>query len=150
MPGIDKAYAPGVLIEASCSNSDQKCLTIAVVNNILTKIVVGLNYEIRADEAIRYLGTPDIVAVAPVGGEVFICEVYLIWKSSRVVLASTFRADNDLGGVKKYCDVVRSTGKVPSSLLISEARYLSDAELNALLSSGTGKFFEFSGTIPKQ
>jgi hypothetical protein len=148
MPNYDySASAPGVLIEASCANSEKKCLTLAVIDNILTKIEVGLNYEIRADEAIGYLGNPDYAAVAPVGGEIFICDVYLIWRSSRLVLASTFRADNNPDGVNKYCHAVRDTGKVPSSLLISEVRYLSEVELDALL-SGTGKFFKFSGTIP--
>jgi len=142
-----KLYGPGVEIVASCINSEKECVNLTTANDVLQKIVVGLNYEIGPEKAIEYLGAPDVVAVAPVGGEIFICEVYLIWKNSRLVLTSTFRADNDLEGVKKYCDVVRDTAKVPSSLSISEARYLSATELSALL-SGTGKFFEFTEIIP--
>jgi hypothetical protein len=138
---------PGAQIVANCVNSNKRCVDLATSNDILQRIIVSLNYEIMADEAIGYLGNPDYVAVAPVGGEIFICDVYLIWSSSRLVLVSTFRADDDLDGVRKYCHVVRDTGKVPTSLLISEVRYLSEAELDALI-TGTGKFFEFTGTIP--
>jgi hypothetical protein len=140
-------YGPGVEIIGNCVNVNKACLEITVSNELLQQIIVRLNYEIMADEVIRDLGIPDYVAVAPVGGEIFICDVYLIWSSSRLVLVSTFRADDDLDGVRKYCHVVRDTGKVPTSLLISEVRYLSKAELDALI-TGTGKFFEFTGTIP--
>jgi hypothetical protein len=149
MPGIDKTYAPGVKIVASCPQSSKECLKLTVVDDILTKIVVGLNYELKPDEAIGYLGNPDYIGVAPIGGEIFICEVYLIWSGSRLVLASTFEANKDPDGIEKYCNVVGDTGKVPSSLLISEARYLSEAELNALL-LGTGKLFEFTGTTQEK
>lgn len=144
-----KDFGPGVEINASCINPRTECLVLTTANDVLQKIIVRLNYEIKPDKVIEYIGVPDIVGVAPIGGEIFICEVYLIWKNSRLVLASTFRADKDINGVEKYCNIVRDTTKVPSSLLISEARYLSDAELNSLLLS-TNKFFEFSGTIPEK
>lgn len=143
-----KDYGPGIEIEANCVKSEKICLNLTTANDVVQKIVVGLNYEIRPDKAITYLGTPDTIVVAPIGSEIFVCDVDLIWKNNRLVLTSTFRADTDLEGAKKYCDVVNDTGKVPSSLLISEAQYLSDVELNALLTYG--KAFEFTGTIPDQ
>jgi hypothetical protein len=139
---------PGIEIDANCINSEKICLNLTTANDVVQKIVVGLNYEIGPDEAIAYLGTPDVVVVLPIGSEIFVCDVDLVWKNSRLVLTSTFRADTDLEGVKKYCDGISNTAKVPSSLLISEARYLSDVELNALLAGG--KVFEFTGTIPDQ
>jgi hypothetical protein len=148
MPDYDgEDFGPGVEIDASCINPGTECLVLTTANDTLQKITVRLNYEIKPDEVIEYIGSPDIVGVAPIGGEVFICEVYMIWKNSGLVLASTFRVDKDLGGVEKYCNIVRDTAKVPSSLLISEVRYLSEAELNSLLLS-TNKFFKFSGTTP--
>ncbi len=143
-----KDYGPGIEIDANCINSEETCLNLTTANDVIQKIVVRLNYEIRPDKAITYLGIPDVIVVAPMGSEIFVCDVDLVWKNNRFVLTSTFRADTDLEGVKKYCDVVLDTGKVPSSLLISEARYLSDVELNALLAYG--KVFEFTGTIPDQ
>lgn len=139
-------FGPGIEINANCINPRTECLVLTTSNDVLQKIIVMLNYEIKPDQVIEYLGNPTIIGVAPVGGETFVCEVYLIWKNSRLVLASTFRADKDLEGVEKYCNIVRETTKVPSSLLITEVRYLSDAELKSLLLS-TNNFFEFSGTI---
>jgi hypothetical protein len=143
-----KDFGPGIEINANCINPGTECLVMTTSNDVLQKIIVRLNYEIKPDQVIEYLGDPDIIGVAPIGGETFVCEVYLIWKNSRLVLASTLRADKDLDGVEKYCNIVRKTAKVPSSLLITEVRYLSDAELRSLLLS-TNNFFEFSGTIPE-
>lgn len=134
---------PGMEISAKCINSEKECLNLTTANNVLQKIIVGLNYDIRPDEAISYLGIPDYIGAANLGGETFLCEVYLIWRRSRLVLATTFR---DSAGAKKYCYAVRDEGKVPASLPILEARYLSDEELDAYLAYG--KFFEFSGTLP--
>jgi hypothetical protein len=143
-----KDFGPGIEINANCINPGTECLVMTTSNDVLQKIIVRLNYEIKPDQVIEYLGDPDIIGVAPIGGETLVCEVYLIWKNSRLVLASTLRADKDLDGVEKYCNIVRKTAKVPSSLLITEVRYLSDAELRSLLLS-TNNFFEFSGTIPE-
>jgi hypothetical protein len=141
-------FGPGVKINASCVNPrTEECLVLTTANDVLQKIVIKLNYEIRPDEAIEYLGHPDYIGVSPIGGEIFICEIYLIWENSRLILASTFNADEDPYGVEKYCDVTLNTDKIPSSMLISEVRFLSEGELNALL-QGTGWFTGFSGTIP--
>jgi hypothetical protein len=136
---------PGVEVVANCINSDRECLDLTTANDVLQKIIVGLNYEIRPDEAIGALGNPDFIGYDDIGSERVMCEVYLVWKSSRLVLATTFE---DSVEAEKYCYVVRDEGKVPASLPILEARFLSDAELNFKLGTGTGKFFEFTGTIP--
>jgi hypothetical protein len=149
MPGINGTYGSGVNVVVECINSSNACLDLNVVNDVLTRIVVGLNYEITVDEAIEYLGNPDSVGVAPIGGEYFICEVYLVWKDNGFALVSTFEAQKSINAVEKYCDVVYETGKVPSSMLIFEARYFSATELNAIMSpDGSNTFFEFTGTIP--
>jgi hypothetical protein len=151
MPGINGTYGPGVNIVAECINSTNTCLDLKVVNNVLTKIVVGLNYEITMDEAIEYLGEPDSIGVAPIGGEYFVCEVHIVWVSSRLDLVSTFKAQENIEAVEKYCDIVYDTGKVLSSMFISEARYLSASELAAIMSpESSNTFLEFTGTIPKQ
>lgn len=139
-----KLSGPGAEIVANCINSSRECLTITISNNLLQNIIVGLNYEITPDDAIEYLGNPDYIGYVNLGSERVMCEVYLIWNISRLVLASRFE---DPEGVDRYCFVVRSEGKVPESLLISEVRYLSQVELNTSLSPGTGKVFEFTGTI---
>ncbi len=143
-----KLYGPGVEIVTNCINSEKECLELTTANDILQKIIVRLNYEIRVEEAIGYLGNPDYIGYDNIGSERVICEVYLVWSESRLVLASRFEGVEGSDAVEKYCYVVRDTGKIPSNLPILEARYLSNAELNAKLSTGTGEFFELSGKLP--
>ena len=50
-------FGEGVEITANCVNSEKQCLTIQAVENILTEISIVLNYQIKVDEAIGYLGT---------------------------------------------------------------------------------------------
>lgn len=140
-----KLSGPGVEIIANCVNSEKECLEMTTANDVLQRIIVGLNYEIGPDEAIGYLGNPDYVGYDDFSAERVMCEVYLVWSSNRLVLATRFE---DSVGAEKYCYVVRSESKVPASLPILEARFLSNAELDAKLATGTGKFFEFTGTIP--
>ena len=137
----------GTEITASCISPVQECLKFDVANDVLTKMVVGLNYEIRADEAIEQLGDPHYLGVSTTDREIFACEVYMIWRNSGLVLASTVATSSE--EVEKHCEGIRNTGKVPSSLLIAEARLISGVELITLLTSN-GRFFDFSGTQPNQ
>lgn len=163
MPGNDGIYGPGVKIVAGyvhpiedcvesriVNYSTRNCLELIIVDDILTKIVVGLNYEIKPDEAIRYLGNPDYVGYDNIGSEKVICEVYLAWSSSKLMLASTFIGTQGSDAVEKNCYIVRATGKIPYSFLISEARYLSNVKFDAHLGTSTGEFFEFTGILPEQ
>jgi hypothetical protein len=136
--------ASGTEITASCISTVKECLKFNVSNDLLTKIVVGLTYEMRVDEAIEHLGQPHYLGVSSAKGEIVACEVYMIWRNSGLVLASTFATDSEDAG--KYCDVVRSAGKVPSSLLIAEARLISGVELITILTSDS-QIFSFSGTL---
>ena len=135
----------GVEIIANCTSPARECLKFNVADDVLMKIVVGINYEIRADEAIEQLGEPHYLGVSAAEGEMAACEVYMIWRTSGLVLASTF--DTNSEGVEKYCDVVRDSGKIPASLLIEEARLIAGLELVNLLTGG-GQLFSFSGTLP--
>lgn len=135
---------PGVEFFANCINSDKECIELSISNDILQKITVDLNYEIRPSEAIGLLGNPDYVGYINLGTERVMCEVYLAWKDSRLVLATRFE---DSAGFDKYCAVVRDEGKVPASLQISEARFLSKPELNYDFEMGVVSFFEFTGLL---
>src|SRR5688572_571907 len=76
-PTIDySAFAPGVEITADCVHPSKQCLSLTVVDDILTGVVVVLNYEIRPDEATEYLGSPDFIGYQNLGAERIICEVY--------------------------------------------------------------------------
>jgi hypothetical protein len=147
-PSVPNYYTmvggPGAEIVANCINSDKECVDLSIANDVLQKIIVGLNYEIRPDEAIGFLGNPDYTGYINLSSERPMCEVYLVWKSSRLVLATRFE---DSVGFEKYCVVVREEGKVPASLQISEARFLSEPELNYELEIGAVSFFEYTGTI---
>ena len=134
----------GVEITANCTSPARECLKFNVADDVLMKIVVGLNYEIRADEAIEQLGEPHYLGVSAAEGEITACEVYMIWRTSGLVLASTFEKNSD--GAEKYCDVVRDTGKIPSSFIVAEARLIAGLELVNLLTSGD-QLFTFSGTL---
>lgn len=136
---------PGVEFFANCSSSDKECIELSISNDVLQKITVGLNYEIRPDEAIGFLGSPDYIGYINLSSERLMCEVYLVWMKSRLVLATRFE---DSIGFDKYCVVVREEGKIPSSLQILEARFLSEPELNYDFETGAVSFFEFTGTIP--
>lgn len=140
-------YGPGVKIVGNCVNSEKECLVLTTANDVLQKIIVGLNYKVSPAEAIEYLNEPDYVGYGNLGSETVMCEVYLVWVDSRLILASRFE---DLEEAEKYCYSIHDEGKVLSSLLIQEARYLSDIELDGYLASISSEFFEFTGTLPDQ
>ncbi len=144
---IVKDSGPGIEIDANCIQPRIECLVLTTSNDVLQKIIVKLNYEIRPDETIGYLGNPDYVGYNDLSSERLMCEVYLVWMSRRLVLATRFE---DSVGVEKYCYVVRDEGKVPASLQISEARFLSEPELNYQLKIGTENFFEFTGVLSEK
>lgn len=148
MPGIDPSvYAQGVEINANCIYPEKQCLMVRVVDNILTEIVVAMNYEINVSEALGYLGNPDYIGYQNLGAEKIICEVDMVWSSGQLVLASEKFQGND---AIENCSAVRDTGKTTSSLMISEVRFMSIRAIEVLLSSPAGEFFEFSGTIPEK
>jgi hypothetical protein len=149
MPGIDPTvWAPGTEITANCVRPEKQCVRLRVVDGVLSEINVWLNYEIRADEAIVYLGEPDYVGYGELGAERVICEVYFVWRNEQLVLASQqFEGPR---AVEKNCGVVRETGKVESSLVISEARYMSQKGIEFMLSRAYNISFDFSGTIPEK
>jgi hypothetical protein len=144
IPGLSD-YAPGMEISARCAKpSNKQCLTLDVVNNVLTEIIVNLNYEIRASEVIKQIGDPDYVGYLNLGAEKIICEVYFVWSSKQVVLSSRFE------GYDAYlnsCGIVHSTEKVPSQIKITEIRYFS-VEGMRFFTTPSEYIFIFSGTIP--
>jgi hypothetical protein len=148
MPNLDLSnFAPGMGVDANCSNPKGKpCLSLTVVDDILTEIVLELNYDITVDEAIKNLGNPDYVGYDNAGAEVIVCYVNLIWSNKQIVLTS--RRYEGYEEFKKNCGEVRDTGKVSSSLLLPTVRYVSPAQIENYLSSGTAEFFHFSGTTP--
>ena len=137
----------GVEIIASCSSPARECLKFDIANDVLAKIVVGIHYDIRVDEAIEHLGEPNYLGVSTTNGGPIACEMQLIWRNSGLVLASTVAADSE--ALEKHCEVVSSTGRIPPSLLIAEARLISGIELVTLLTGG-GQLFQFLGTQPAQ
>jgi len=150
LPTLDESrYAPGVEITANCINSEKPCLTIWLVEDVLSEITISLNYEISADKAIEYLGNPTYVGTQEIGTPTGrSCGVYIIWANSKLVLASIL---HNKSGVDIFdCDVIYETGQPSSTLAILEVWYLSEATLQRLTSTGTGQFFEFSGTLPEQ
>ncbi len=146
LPNLNlNGFAPGVEIIADCAYPETPCLKMKVVDDILTEITLLLNYDIRVDEAINYLGDPDYIGYQNLGAERVICEIYLVWRDKQLILSTTFEGSKD---VENNCYIVRDSAKLPSGLLISETRYMSFASIENLLSTGTGEFFEFSGTLP--
>jgi hypothetical protein len=146
MPGLDqKNFGPGAEVTANCIHPSEQCLTISVEDGILTGVEVALNYKIRLDEAIEYLGDPDYINYQMLGAENVSCEIQLVWKNRQFVLASVpFTGDM----TEKYCDDVKNNGKTVSSLIISKARYVSMGEIDLLLSPDNSDLFRYTGTIP--
>jgi hypothetical protein len=147
LPSLEPSiWTQGVEITANCISPKKQCLTIRVVDDVLTEIVVVMNYKINLSEAIKYLGNPDYIGFERAGGELMACEVYSVWTEKQFVLASG--KFDGVDAVEKNCYAISDAGKVSSSLLISEARYMSTRAIEILLSNSASKFFEFSGTIP--
>jgi hypothetical protein len=145
MSGLDpNVYGPGAEITADCIIPRKQCLTTRAVDGVLTGVEVILNYEMSLDEAINYLGDPDYINYQMMGAEDVTCEVQLIWKGKQLILASdTFKG----GLIEKNCGMVRDTGKIGSSLLISKVRYVSPDAIEFYLASAS-TFFKYSGTLP--
>jgi hypothetical protein len=139
-------FGEGVEITANCINPNKLCLTIQVVGNILTDISIVLNYQISVDGAIKYLGNPDYVGFDRAGGELIACQVYLVWSEKQLALKSKIFEGIDAS--EKNCYPIYASGKVSSSLLVSEVRYMSPATIERLRLSAGIWLFEFSGTIP--
>jgi len=147
MPSIDPSiWGQGIEITASCKYGQRPCLTIRVVENVLTEIVIVLNYDIELNAAMGYLGKPEYVGYRNLGAERVSCEIDLIWSERQLVLASGVFEGPDK--VETNCGTVRDTGKSIPDLRISEVRYLSASAIERLRQTGTGAFFEFSGTAP--
>lgn len=139
-------FGEGVEISANCINSKKICLTVQVVGNILTDISIVLNYQINVDGAIKSLGNPDYVGFDRAGGEQIACRVYLIWSEKRLVLASKIFEGIDAN--EKNCYVIYDSGKISSSLLVSEIWFPSPGSIKMLQSSAASAFIKFSGTTP--
>ncbi len=146
MPDLDqKNFGLGAEITANCIRPGERCLTISVESGVLTGVEVALNYKIRLDEGIKYLGDPDYIFYQWLGAENVSCEIQLIWISRQFVLAAVpFTGDM----VEKYCGVSQENGKTVSSLIISKARYVSMAEIDSLVSPDNSEAFKYLGTIP--
>jgi hypothetical protein len=146
MTGLDPfSSGPGVEITANCIHPSKPCLTLRVVDDILTEVEVELNYKIGLDEVIGYLGDPDYIGYQMLSHDRIMCEVDLVWSSRQLVLASKVFDSYDT--VENTCDVVRDTGKIVSSLEISKVRYMSIGTIKSIVSN-PDYFFTFSGTTP--
>jgi hypothetical protein len=139
-----KLSGPGVKIVANCANFAGECLELTVANDVLQEIVVHLNYDIKPDEAIGYLGNPDHIGYINYSSEEILCEIYMIWDESRLVLASIF---NTIEDARKYCYVVGEERKIPASLPIMEVRYISHGRLAELVSPRMQIAFDFTGLL---
>jgi len=138
-PGI---WAAGVRITASCKYQPQ-CLTLVIVDDILTEIIIHPNYEINAEEAIGYLGDPDYIGYLYLGAEEVWCDVYLVWVDKKLVLSSSFKGIRE---VENSCRKVHDTKRIPSSFIITKINYTTIAAIENLLDpDGTSVFFEYTG-----
>ncbi len=139
-------FGEGLEITANCINSRELCLTIQVVGNILTDISIELNYQINVDAAIKYLDKPDYIGYDRESGEQITCQVYLIWSEKELALKSKiFEGPN---AAEKNCFVINDSGKISSSLLVSEVEFMSPAAIKTLQPEATNAFFKFTGTSP--
>jgi len=148
LPELDpRVYAQGTEITANCIYSGKHCVRLRVVDNVLTEIILTLDYEINFNEAIDYLGDPHYVGYQDLGAEVVICEIDLVWSDKQLILASEDFHGND---ALNNCKMVQGTHKTTPDLKIIEARYVSDLAMNSILTSPVGEFFEFTGTAPEK
>jgi hypothetical protein len=136
-----RTFGEGEIILANCVNTEEQCLTIQVVKNILTEVSVVLNYQIKVDEAIKYLGNPNYIGFDRAGGERIACRVYLIWSEKQLVLTS--KIFEGVSAAEKNCFIVRETGRISPSILVSEVKYMSPAAIDLLQTSSASEFFSF-------
>ena len=100
------------------------------VNNIVTEIDIVLNNKINVEEAIKYLGNPDYVGADRAGGELIACRVYSVWSGKQLVIASEIF--EGVQAEEENCDMVWATGKILSSTVFSEVRYVSLAYIEKI------------------
>jgi hypothetical protein len=148
LPSLDPfVYAQGTEITADCKYSAKHCVRLRIVDNVLTEIVVTIDYEITLQEAIEYLGDPHYIGYQDLGAEEIICEINLVWFDKQLILASEqFRGNDALSN----CKMVQDTHKTTPQLKVFEARYVSVLAMNSVLTNATGQFYEFKGTVPEK
>ena len=89
LPSLDPSiWGTGIEITTNCIYAEKQCVTIRVVENTLTEVVTVINYNIRVDEAIKYLGDPDSIGFNRASGEQIACQVQLVWKEKQLVLVA--------------------------------------------------------------
>jgi hypothetical protein len=142
-----QVFAEGIEVRANCINTENQCVTVQVVKDILTEISIVLNYQIKVDETIKYLGNPTYVGFDRAGGERIACRVFLIWNEKKLVLES--KIFEGINAAEKNCFTIEDTGKVSANLLVSEVKYLPTSAIDRLRTSGASWFYDFSGTSPK-
>ena len=140
-----RVFGEGVIIFSNCVNSEKQCITLQVVEDILTEVSIVLNYQIKVNEAIDYLGNPNHVEFDRAGGELIACRDFLIGDEKQLVLASQVFEGSQ--AAEENCFGISAVGKISPNLLVSEVRYLSAAAMNELRTSSVSEFFEFSGTL---
>ena len=148
LPSLDPyVYAQGTEVTANCKYSAKHCVRLRIVDNVLTEIVITIDYEITLQEAIEYLGDPDYIGYQDLGAEEIICEIDLVWVDKQLILASEqFRGNDALSN----CGMVQETHKTTPQLRVFEARYVSDIAMNSVMTNATGQFYEFTGTVPEK
>lgn len=123
-------WVPGKVITAICmygNNHNKPCLEIVIANDKLKDIDITLNYELKLNDVVGYLGNPDYVGYKNVSTDQVLCKVELIWVSKQLILYSISFSGSD---AENYCYPVQGTGIPDANLIISNVNFRPDEEIN--------------------
>jgi hypothetical protein len=131
-------------ITSNCIKPDIQCISLIFDDNILSEVNVILTYPITLEESINSLGDPDYISFRLGSPVRMVCEVNFYYIQQQLVLASSVYKGSD---IQNNCLDVFHTGKPQSNLVIATVRYLSEKEIDILLSSDPDAFLIYTGMI---
>lgn len=111
--------------------SKNVCLVLDYKKEVLSELMLYLNYSITLDEVIAQIGEPDLVAISPRYNERGDCGFDVVWFNQRLVSTNSFVGKGYLPFQYDLCDQIQeSDGKVPKGIEIQTVRLFSPDKMD--------------------
>lgn len=145
MPDLNpNNWVPGKIITANCISPRKLCLSVDIANGKLRGIEIILNYKMKLEEVLGYLGNPDKVGINHLSHDLLKCEIEFIWIEKQLLMSSkTYSGDDGCN----YSFSTYTTGIVDSNLEIVAIKYLLVEEID-LMVLNKDRFGIFNGVKP--
>jgi hypothetical protein len=111
--------------------SKNVCMVLDYKKEVLSELMLYLNYSITLDEVIAQIGEPDLVAISPRYNERGDCGFDVVWFNQRLVSTNSFVGKGYLPFQYDLCDQIQeSGGKVPKGIEIQTVRLFSPDKMD--------------------